>query len=142
MGLEGSSDLQIIIFCGFGGCCLSFCWFGFGGRRLCEPGRPGCNRARAESVPANSTTENRKTLKSNAGRCFESTPLSPQSQRPSCLLGGSLSRGPIVGGSLLRGPTLELREHRLHVFCVFLFPCGFTACFLPRLPAKTYSTSG
>ena len=60
-------------------------WFGFGGRRLCEPGRPGCNRARAESVPANPTTENRKTLKSNAGRCFESTPHSPQPQhkRPS-----------------------------------------------------------
>ncbi len=31
-----------------------FVWFGFGGRRLCELGCPGCNMARAESVPAQS----------------------------------------------------------------------------------------
>ncbi len=62
-------------------------------------------------------------------------PSAPNHNIEGHLLGGSLSRVPIVGASLLRGPTLELREHRLHVFCVFLFPCGFAACFLPRLPA-------
>ena len=58
----------------------SFFWFGFGGRRLCEPGRPGCNRARAESVPAKSPTENRKTLKMRGGlACQESFDRSARS---------------------------------------------------------------
>ena len=142
--MEGSSNLRNFLLCGLRGCCLRFCWFGFGGRRLCEPGRPGCNRARAESVPANPTTENRKTLKSNAGRCFESIPHSPQPQhkrpsfrrvpfkRPYC------RRAPFT----VRGPILALREHRLHVFCAFCVPAVLLRVLVPRLPAKTYSTSG
>ena len=83
-----------------------------------------------------------RLLNQMRGGASNPPPSAPNHNIRGPLLGGSFFRGPIVGGSLLRGPILELREHRLHVFCVFLFPCGFTACFLPRLPAKTYSTSG
>ena len=58
-------------------------------------------------------------------------PTAPNHNIRGHLLGGSLSRGPIVGGPLLRGPILALREHRLHVFCVFFvslrFYCMFSA---------------
>ena len=126
--------------------CVRFCWFGFGGRRLCEPGRRRAGRVaigleRKVSPP----TPRRKIgrlLNKMRGGASNPPPSAPNHNIRGPLLGGSFFRGPIVGGSLLRGPILELREHRLHVFCVFLFPCGFTACFLPHLPAKTYPTSG
>ena len=125
MGFGGQFRSTDCFFCGFGGCCLSFCWFGFGGRRLCEPGRRRAGRVaigleRKVSPP----TPRRKIgrlLNQMRGGVSNPPPTAPNHNVRGHLLGGSLSIGPIVGESLLRGPPLELREHRLHVFCVFCF---------------------
>ena len=88
-----------------------FFWFGFGGRRLCEPGRPGCNRARAEVSPPTPRRKIGRLLKCGAALHVKSLSIVRPALRRTGTSEDSELRGGIPEGSF-GGGNLEGKQPR------------------------------
>ena len=109
--MEGSSNLQICFFFEDLYVFASVFWFGFGGRRLCEPGRPVCNRARAEVSPPTPRRKIGRLLKCGAALHVKSLSIVRPALRRTGTSEDSELRGGIPEGSL-GGGNLEGKQPR------------------------------